>query len=144
MGDAPILVPSGLIASDGQTEHSITEDSRQHPAKRRKFDHSPAHSVQASPNLTPGSTTSTDRSSPTLNSTLGTPPADSESSYDSIDVQLGQKRKLTTTRLQTFSKARKERETAFASVAQNVYGQLRDEGYLLLIENEPSGELFIH
>jgi hypothetical protein len=61
-----------------------------------------------------------------------------------MDVQPGQKRKLTTTRRQILSEARrKEREAAFAIVAQNVYGQLRDEGYVLLIEDESSSEYLV-
>jgi hypothetical protein len=69
---------------------------------------------------------------------------DGESSYDYIDVQPGQKRKLTTTRLQILNEERrKEREVTFAIVAQNVYGQLRDEGYILLIEDESSSEYLV-
>lgn len=67
---------------------------------------------------------------------------DDDSSYDS-DVKPGQKRKLTSTRLRIAKKARKEREAAFANVAQNVYGQLRHEGYVLFIEDELSGEYFV-
>jgi hypothetical protein len=65
-----------------------------------------------------------------------------ESGYDS-DVQPGQKRKLTSTRLRILRKARKEREAAFVNVAQNVYGQLRDEGYVLFIEDELSSEYLV-
>jgi hypothetical protein len=67
---------------------------------------------------------------------------DDDSSYDS-DVQPGQKRKLTSTRLRILRKARKEREAAFANVAQNVYGQLRDGGYVLFIEDELSSEYLV-
>lgn len=59
-------------------------------------------------------------------------------SYDS-DVQPGQKRKVST-ELQAHKKARKERESAFANVVRNVYAHIRDEGYVLFIENELSGE----
>jgi hypothetical protein len=64
---------------------------------------------------------------------------DDDSSYDS-DVQTGQKRKLTSTRLRILKRARREREATFENVAQNVYGQLRDGGYVLFIEDELCGE----
>jgi hypothetical protein len=147
MDGSPTLVPSIPVPSNGESEHSATEDYRQHPAKKRKVDHSPPDSVQESPNWkdpTLGSTSSADRTPPSSEtSAIGSSPVD-ESSYDSIDVQPGQKRKLTTTRLQIISEARwKEREAAFAIVAQNVYGQLRDEGYILLIEDELSSEYLV-
>lgn len=63
---------------------------------------------------------------------------DDDSSYDS-DAEPGQKRKRST-RLRILNKARKEREAAFANVTRNVYGQLRDEGYVLFIEDELSSE----
>jgi hypothetical protein len=34
-------------------------------------------------------------------------------------------------------------EAALANVAQNVHGQLRDEGYALLIEDESSGKFSV-
>ena len=148
MDGSPTLAPSIPVASNGQTEHSTAEDGRQHPAKKRKVDHSPPHSVGESPNSkdpTLGSTSSADMTPPSSEtSAIGSSPAGDESSYDSIDVQPGQKRKLTNTRLQMLSEARrKEREAAFAIVAQNVYGQLRDEGYILLIEDESSSEYLV-
>ena len=147
MDGSPTLAPSIPDASNGQTEHSTTEDGRQHPAKKRKVDHSPPYSVQESPSSkdpTLGPTSSADMTPPSSEtSEIGSSPVD-ESSYDSIDVQPGQNRTLTTTRLQILSEARrKEREAAFAIVAQNVYGQLRDEGYILLIEDESSSEYLV-
>jgi hypothetical protein len=67
---------------------------------------------------------------------------DDDSSYDS-DVQTGQKRKLTSNRLRILKKARKEREATFENVAQSVYGQLRDGGYVLFIEDELSCEYLV-
>jgi hypothetical protein len=144
MDGSPTLAPSIPVASNGQTEHSTTEYGRQHSAKKRKVDHSPAQSVQESPNSNDPTLGSPSSPPTSETSTIASSPADGGSSYDSMDVQPGQKRKPTTTRRQILSEARrKEREAAFAIVAQNVYGQLRDEGYVLLIEDESSSEYLV-
>jgi hypothetical protein len=132
MDDSPTFAPS------------IPEDGRQTPVKKRKVNHSSPESVQESPNSNYPSFASTSSPPTSHTSTIESSPVDGASSYDFIDVQPGQKRKLRSTRLQILSEERrKEREAAFAIVAQNVYGQLRDEGYILLIEDESSSEYLV-
>lgn len=125
--------PSASVISNGPANASAAEANGRHAAKKRKCDdagsaYDPYQSLSTdqSPqykNSTSASTISTDRTTSAIGTTaptsLGSLSSNGQNGFDVADVQPGQKRKRTATRLQIANEAkRKELETngdAFAN-----------------------------
>ncbi|KAF8864071.1 kinase-like protein [Acephala macrosclerotiorum] len=119
--DSPTPEPSASILSNTQTARSMNGRA-QHAAKRRKGDDvgsvfDPIYHLDHSNNQSPeyknssGSTISTDRTTSAIHTTaatsLGSHSSNGQNGYEAVDVQPGQKRKRTATRLQIANEAKK-------------------------------------
>ncbi len=121
--DSPTPDPSASVLSNAQPTRSVNGGAR-HAAKRRKGDDvgsvydpiyhlGPSHSSNQSPEYkdSSGSTISTDRTTSAIHTTaatsLGSHSSNGQNGYEAVDVQPGQKRKRTATRLQLANEAKK-------------------------------------
>ncbi|KAH6681997.1 kinase-like domain-containing protein [Halenospora varia] len=125
--DSPPPGTSASVVSNIQPNQSVSAENGRHQAKKRKRDdvaaydpvYGAAKSINQSPgykNSASGSTISTDRTTSAIHTTaatsLGSHSSNGKTGYEAPDVQLGQKRKRTATRLQLANEAkRKELET---------------------------------
>jgi dual-specificity kinase len=127
--DSPTPEPSASILSNTQAARSVAGGGSRHAAKKRKRDDvgsaydpvyhlEPSQSLNQSPEYkdSSGSTISTDRTTSAIHTTaatsLGSHSSNGQNGYEAADVQPGQKRKRTATRLQIANEAkRKELET---------------------------------
>jgi dual-specificity kinase len=128
--DSPSPAPSASVISNTQAARLLASGSNRHAAKKRKYDDvgaaydpiyhlDPSHSNNPSPDYkdsASGSTISTDRTTSAIHTTaatsLGSHSSNGQNGYEAADVQPGQKRKRTATRLQIANEAkRKELET---------------------------------
>jgi dual-specificity kinase len=120
--------PSASVISNTQPARSVAGGDSRHAAKKRKRDdvgsvYDPVyhlgHSNDQSPeykNSASGSTISTDRTTSAIHTTaatsLGSHSSNGQNGYEAAEIQPGQKRKRTATRLQLANEAkRKELET---------------------------------
>lgn len=124
--DSPIPELSASVVSNAQTARTATEASGRHAAKKRKRDDvgsaydpvyqlAPSHSNNPSPEFkdsASGSTISTDRTTSAILTTaatsLGSHSSNGQNGFDDVDVQPGQKRKRTATRLQIANEAKRK------------------------------------
>jgi dual-specificity kinase len=125
--DSPTPEPSASVLSNTQASHSAVGGGSRHAAKKRRRDdiayvpvyhNEPSHSLNQSPEYkdSSGSTISTDRTTSAIHTTaatsLGSHSSNGQNGYEAEEVQPGQKRKRTNTRLQIANEAkRKELET---------------------------------
>jgi dual-specificity kinase len=127
--DSPTPEHSVSVVPMGQANGTVAEGNSRHAAKKRKRDdvglaYDPVyqvapHSNNQSPqynNSASGSTISTDRTTSAIHTTaatsLGSHSSNGQNGYEAADVQPGQKRKRTATRLQLANEAkRRELET---------------------------------
>ncbi|PMD24199.1 kinase-like protein [Hyaloscypha hepaticicola] len=125
--DSPTPEPSASVLSNTQALNSAVGGSSRHAAKKRRRDdvaydpvyhNEPSHSLNQSPAYkdSSGSTISTDRTTSAIHTTaatsLGSHSSNGQNGYEAEEVQAGQKRKRTNTRLQIANEAkRKELET---------------------------------
>lgn len=122
--DSPTPDPSVSVASNGQANRAVAGGNNRHAAKKRKRDdigsaYDPVYQVAPhSNNQTPqyndsasGSTISTDRTTSAIHTTaatsLGSHSSNGQNGYEAADVQPGQKRKRTATRLQLANEAKR-------------------------------------
>jgi dual-specificity kinase len=130
--DSPTPEQSASVVSNGQASRAVAGGSSRHAAKKRKRDdvgaaYDPVYQVAPhSNNQTPqynhsasGSTISTDRTTSAIHTTaatsLGSHSSNGQNGYEAAEVQPGQKRKRTATRLQLANEAkRRELETSDA------------------------------
>ena len=121
--DSPTPDPSVSVLSNAQPARSVAGDSSRHPAKKRKRDdvgsaydpiyqHGASHSNNHSPEYkdsASGSTISTDRTTSAIHTTAATSlGSHSSNGYEAAEVQPGQKRKRTATRLQIANEAKRK------------------------------------
>jgi dual-specificity kinase len=121
--DSPTPEPSVSVLSNGQPGRSVAGESSRHPAKKRRRDdvgsaydpiyqHGPSHSNNQSPEYkdsASGSTISTDRTTSAIHTTAATSlGSHSSNGYEAAEVQPGQKRKRTATRLQIANEAKRK------------------------------------
>ncbi|TVY85551.1 Dual specificity protein kinase lkh1 [Lachnellula suecica] len=124
--DSPTPDPSVSVLSNAQPARSIAGESSRHTAKKRKRDdvgsvydpvyqHGPSHSNNHSPEYkesAAGSTISTDRTTSAIHTTaatsLGSHSSNGQNGYEAAEVQPGQKRKRTATRLQIANEAKRK------------------------------------
>ena len=123
--DSPTPELSGSVISNGDAGRSLAGESSRHTAKKRKRDdvgsaydpvyHIGQHSKRPSPqykNSASGSTISTDRTTSAIHTTaatsLGSHSSNEKSGFEATDVQPGQKRKRTATRLQLANEAKRK------------------------------------
>lgn len=124
--DSPTPDPSVSVLSNPQPTQSIAGDSNRHAAKKRKRDdvgsaydpvyqHGNPHSNNHSPEYkesASGSTISTDRTTSAIHTTaatsLGSHSSNGQNGYEAAEVQPGQKRKRTATRLQIANEAKRK------------------------------------
>lgn len=121
--DSPTPDPSNSVLSNTQNARSVNGGAR-HVAKRRKGDDAgsmydpiyhdgPSHSNDQSPEYkhSSGGTISTDRTTSAIHTTaatsLGSHSSNGQNGYEVADIQPGQKRKRTGTRLQAANEAKK-------------------------------------
>lgn len=127
--DSPTPEPSASVLSNTQPTRSVAGAGSRHAAKRLRRDDGgsaydpvyhlePSHSLNQSPEYkdSSGSTISTDRTTSAIHTTaatsLGSHSSNGQNGYEAEDVQPGQKRKRTATRLQIANEAKlKELET---------------------------------
>lgn len=124
--DSPTPEPSASVISNPQATRSVAGGDTRHAAKKRKlvgvgsaydpvYHVGPSHSNDQSPAYkdSSGSTISTDRTTSAIHTTAATSlGSHSSNGYEAVDVQPGQKRRRTATRLQIANEAkRKELET---------------------------------
>jgi dual-specificity kinase len=123
--DSPTPEQSVSVVPNGEVNGAVASGSSRHTAKKRKRDddvgsaydpvyqvaphsnkHSPMYKHSAS-----GSTISTDRTTSAIHTTaatsLGSHSSNGQNGYEVADVQAGQKRKRTATRLQLANEAKK-------------------------------------
>jgi dual-specificity kinase len=132
--DSPTPEHSVSIAPNGHTNGTVAGGSSRHAAKKRKREdiglaYDPVyqvvpHSNNQSPqyhNSASGSTISTDRTTSAIHTTaatsLGSHSSNGQNGYEAADVQPGQKRKRTATRLQLANEAKRrelERDDRFS------------------------------
>lgn len=122
--DSPAPEQSASVVSDGQASRTVDGGTNRHAAKKRKRDdieaaYDPVYQVAPhSNNQTPqykhsasGSTISTDRTTSAIHTTaatsLGSHSSNGQNGYEAADVQPGQKRKRTATRLQIANEAKR-------------------------------------
>ncbi|PMD36643.1 kinase-like protein [Hyaloscypha variabilis F] len=123
--DSPTPEPSASILSNTQATRSVAGEGSRHAAKKRRRDDvgaaydpvyhlEPSHSLNQSPEYkdSSGSTISTDRTTSAIHTTaatsLGSHSSNGQSGYEAAEVQPGQKRKRTNTRLQLANEARQK------------------------------------
>ena len=124
--DSPTPELSASVVSNAQIARPATGASNRHAAKKRKRDDvgsaydpvyelGPSHSNNQSPEYNDsasGSTISTDRTTSAIHTTaatsLGSHSSNGQNGYDAADVQPGQKRKRTATRLQIANEAKRK------------------------------------
>jgi dual-specificity kinase len=127
--DSPTPEPSASVLSNTQATRSVVGGGSRHAAKKRRRDDvgsaydpvyhlEPSQSLNQSPEYkdSSGSTISTDRTTSAIHTTaatsLGSHSSNGQNGYEAADVQPGQKRKRTQTRLQLANEAKqKEIET---------------------------------
>lgn len=122
--DSPPPDPSASVVSNGHTSQPLGGSGR-HAAKKRKRNevgsaYDPVYQLEPesneqSPrykNSASGSTISTDRTTSAIHTTaatsLGSHSSNGQSGYEAVDVQPGQKRKRTATRLQLANEAKRK------------------------------------
>jgi dual-specificity kinase len=122
--DSPTPEPSASVVSNTQAARSIAGGNSRHAAKKRKRDdvgsaYDPVYHLGHSNNPTPeykdsasGSTISTDRTTSAIHTTaatsLGSHSSNGQNGYEVTEVQPGQKRKRTATRLQIANEAKRK------------------------------------
>lgn len=123
--DSPTPEPSASILSNPHTARSVAGSNGRPAAKKRKRDDvgsaydpvyhlGPSVSNNQSPEYkeTSGSTISTDRTTSAIHTTaatsLGSHSSNGQNGYEAVDVQPGQKRKRTATRLQIANEAKRK------------------------------------
>jgi dual-specificity kinase len=121
--DSPTPEPSASVVSNTQASRSVAGGGSRHAAKKRRRDdvaydpvyhNEPSHSLNQSPEYkdSSGSTISTDRTTSAIHTTaatsLGSHSSNGQNGYEAEDVQPGQKRKRTATRLQIANEAKQK------------------------------------
>lgn len=123
--DSPSPEQSASVVSNGQASHAIAGGSSRHTAKKRKRDdaesaYDPVYPLGRDPHdrspryedSVSGSTISTDRTTSAIHTTaatsLGSHSSNGQNGYEAVDVQPGQKRKRTATRLQLANEAKRK------------------------------------
>lgn len=135
--DSPTPDPSASILSNAQQSRSIAGEGSRHAAKKRKRDdvgsaydpvyhHGGSHSNGQSPEYkhsATGSTVSTDRTTSAIHTTaatsLGSHSSNGQNGYEATEVQPGQKRKRTGTRLQAANEAKRKELEAHGDAYSN-------------------------
>jgi dual-specificity kinase len=123
--DSPTPELSASVVSNGQTSRTLAAGNNRHAAKKRKRDdvgstYDPVYQLGSHSNdQTPqykdspsGSTVSTDRTTSAIHTTaatsLGSHSSNGQNGYEATEVQPGQKRKRTATRLQIANEAKRK------------------------------------
>lgn len=125
--DSPPPESSASAVPNGQANRQVAATNGRHAAKKRKRDevgtvYDPVYQLGPDSNdRTPqykdsasGSTVSTDRTTSAIHTTaatsLGSNSSNTQNGYEAVDVQPGQKRKRTATRLQLANEAKKKEQ----------------------------------